>query len=94
MLQRFIDAQNESYAHALEEIKAGRKRSHWMWFIFPQMKWLGRSLTSMYYGIEGPDEAREYLAHPVLGKRLREISQVLPSLIQMMLMLYLARLMI
>jgi len=80
MLQRFIDAQNESYARALEEITDGRKRSHWMWFIFPQMKGLGRSSTSMFYGINDMDEAREYLAHPILGKRLREISQVLLQL--------------
>lgn len=80
MLQRFIDAQNESYVRALEEIKAGRKRSHWMWFIFPQMKGLGRSSTSMFYGINDMDEAREYLAHPILGERLREISQVLLQL--------------
>lgn len=80
MLQRFIDAQNESYVRALEEIKAGRKRSHWMWFIFPQLKGLGRSSASMFYGINGLDEAREYLAHPILGERLREISQVLLQL--------------
>ena len=80
MLQRFIDTQNESYVRALEEIKAGRKRSHWMWFIFPQMKGLGRSSTSMFYGINDMDEAREYLAHPILGERLREISQVLLQL--------------
>jgi len=80
MLQRFIDAQNETYVRALEEIKAGRKRSHWMWFIYPQMKGLGRSSTSMFYGINGLDEAREYLAHPILGERLREISQMLLQL--------------
>lgn len=80
MLQRFIDAQNESYVRALEEIKAGRKRSHWMWFIFPQMKGLGRSSTSIFYGMNDMDEAREYLAHPILGERLREISQVLLQL--------------
>lgn len=80
MLQRFIDAQSESYARALEEIKSGRKRSHWMWFIFPQLKGLGRSSASMFYGINGLDEAREYLAHPILGERLREISQVLLQL--------------
>lgn len=80
MLQRFIDAQNESYVRALEEIKAGRKRSHWMWFVFPQMKGLGRSSTSIFYGMNDMDEAREYLAHPILGERLREISQVLLQL--------------
>lgn len=80
MLQRFIEAQGIVYAQALKEIKAGRKRSHWMWFIFPQMKGLGRSSTSMFYGINGLDEAREYLAHPILGERLREISQMLLQL--------------
>lgn len=80
MLQRFIEAQKESYSRALEEITAGRKRSHWMWFIFPQMKGLGRSSTSIFYGINDMDEAREYLAHPILGERLREIAQVLLQL--------------
>lgn len=80
MLQRFIEAQGIVYAQALKEIKARRKRSHWMWFIFPQMKGLGRSSTSMFYGINDMDEAREYLAHPILGERLRKISQVLLQL--------------
>ncbi len=79
-LNRFIDAQQLSYATALQEIKSGRKRSHWMWYIFPQMKGLGFSSTSQYYGIERIDEARAYLAHPVLGERLIEICKALLAL--------------
>jgi len=80
-LARFKNAQDFGvYEKALQEIKNGRKMSHWMWFIFPQLKWLGRSSTSMFYGINGLDEAREYLAHPILGERLREISQMLLQL--------------
>lgn len=80
MLQRFIDAQEGIFDIALQEIKEGRKRSHWMWFVFPQLKGLGRSSTSMYYGIDDADEARKYLNHPILGKRLREISNTLIEL--------------
>lgn len=68
------------YDTALTEILNGRKRSHWMWFIFPQLKGLGRSAMSEYYGIDGESEAREYLTHPVLGNRLREISEALADL--------------
>jgi uncharacterized protein (DUF1810 family) len=72
-LQRFVDAQAGGvYEAALAELKAGRKRGHWMWFIFPQARGLGRSAMSEYYGISGPHETREYLAHPLLGPRLRE----------------------
>lgn len=71
-LQRFVRAQAETYEPALAELRAGRKRSHWMWFIFPQLRGLGRSETSRFYGLEGLAEARAYLAHPVLGPRLRE----------------------
>jgi len=74
-LQRFLDAQNQAYLRALSEIQAGQKKSHWMWYIFPQMKDLGRSETAIFYGIENLQEAREYLAHPVLGKHLIEITQ-------------------
>ncbi len=80
MLSRFIHAQGENYNRALEEIKAGRKRSHWMWFIFPQLKGLGRSAMSEYYGIDGESEAKEYLAHSELGMRLREITEALLEL--------------
>ena len=73
-LQRFLDAQTTAYPQALAEIKAGRKRSHWMWYIFPQIQGLGFSSTSRHYAIEDLAEAAAYLAHPVLGPRLREIS--------------------
>lgn len=76
-MQRFIVAQEDSYHRALCEVKAGRKCSHWMWYIFPQLKGLGRSSTSSFYGIAGLKEAQDYLSHPVLGSRLREISEVL-----------------
>jgi uncharacterized protein (DUF1810 family) len=72
-LQRFVDAQAGGvYEQALAEIKAGEKRSHWMWFIFPQHRELGRSATAKFYGLSGEAEARAYLAHPVLGPRYRE----------------------
>lgn len=73
-LSRFVDAQDEhgTYERAVAEIRAGRKMSHWMWFVFPQHVDLGRSPTAKHYGISGLDEARSYLAHPVLGPRLLE----------------------
>ena len=72
-LKRFVDAQAGGvYEQALSEIKAGEKRSHWMWFIFPQHVDLGRSATAEYYELSGEEEARAYLAHPVLGPRYRE----------------------
>ena len=67
---------------ALEEIRGGRKRSHWMWYIFPQLRGLGRSSEAWYYGIGDLEEARAYLSHPVLGRRLREITGVLLDLPQ------------
>lgn len=73
-LQRFIDAQSEDYALALSEIRQGMKRSHWIWYIFPQIKGLGFSYNSEYYGISSLQEARDYLNHEVLGKRLQEIT--------------------
>ena len=75
-LERFVEAQNEydTYETALKEIKAGRKRSCWIWFIFPQLKGLGFSYNAQYYGIEDSNEAKAYLNHPVLGPRLLEIS--------------------
>ena len=79
-LDRFLKAQELMYPWALREIKNGRKQTHWMWFIFPQLKALGQSSTSLYYGIEDLDEAKQYLAHPVLGTRLKEISEVLLNL--------------
>jgi uncharacterized protein (DUF1810 family) len=71
-LQRFVDAQEGVYATALAELRAGHKRSHWMWFIFPQIAGLGHSEMARRYAIRSADEAAAYLAHPVLGPRLRE----------------------
>lgn len=76
-LDRFLTAQALSYELALSEIRQGRKRSHWMWYIFPQLRALGRSTTAYTYGIADADEARAYLAHPVLSARLIEISTAL-----------------
>ena len=76
-LERFVKAQEGSYEIALNEIKKGRKESHWMWYIFPQVKGLGHSSTAQYYAIQGRAEAEAYLAHPVLSKRLFEISEEL-----------------
>jgi uncharacterized protein (DUF1810 family) len=71
-LDRFLAAQDEVYEHALAEIRAGHKQSHWMWFIFPQIAGLGFSETSRHFAIRNRGEAEAYLAHPVLGARLRE----------------------
>ena len=71
-LQRFVDAQRPVHDQALAELAAGRKRSHWMWFVFPQLAGLGSSPTAVRYAIGGAEEARAYLAHPVLGARLAE----------------------
>jgi uncharacterized protein (DUF1810 family) len=78
-LQRFVDAQDAggTYDTALAELRAGRKRSHWMWFVFPQVAGLGRSATAQRYALAGLAEARDYLAHPVLGPRLTECAQAL-----------------
>ena len=70
-LQRFVDAQARTYDAALAELTAGRKRTHWMWFVFPQLAGLGLSRTAQAYAIASLDEARAYLAHPLLGPRLR-----------------------
>src|SRR5687768_2566672 len=74
-LERFLDAQAGIYDEALAEIRAGRKQSHWMWFIFPQIAGLGFSDTSRHFAIRDRAEAEAYLAHPVLGTRLRECAQ-------------------
>jgi uncharacterized protein (DUF1810 family) len=79
-LQRFLDAQATDYPTAYAEIKAGRKRSHWRWYVFPQLRGLGFSETARYYGIVDAAEAEAYLKHPVLGSRLVEISQALLAL--------------
>ena len=76
-LQRFIDAQEKDYETALAEISQGRKRSHWIWYIFPQIQGLGFSETSKFYAIKNIDEAAEYLKHPVLGERLIRICHAL-----------------
>ena len=79
-LERFINAQQYDYPVALYELKAGYKESHWMWFIFPQYKGLGYSSIAKYYAIQSKEEAIAYVHHPILGKRLMEISQVLLDL--------------
>jgi uncharacterized protein (DUF1810 family) len=76
-LKCFLDAQANDFERALAEIKRGRKQSHWMWYIFPQIAGLGFSSTSKLYAIKDRSEAESYLAHPVLGKRLVEISNAL-----------------
>jgi uncharacterized protein (DUF1810 family) len=78
-LQRFIDAQSRdgTHAHALAELRAGRKVSHWMWFVFPQRAGLGQSAMSRTYAIDSPEEARAYVEHPVLGPRLVECAEAL-----------------
>ena len=76
-LDRFLEAQDKLYETALSEIKKGSKRSHWMWFIFPQLRGLGSSKMSYVFGINGIKEAKEYLNHPVLSKRLIEITEAL-----------------
>lgn len=79
-LQRFVDAQRRVYDTALAELRAGRKRTHWMWFVFPQLAELGRSPTARQYGISGLAEARAYLAHDLLSARLRECSKVVAAI--------------
>lgn len=79
-LNRFIKAQETSFEEALSEIKSGRKRSHWMWYIFPQYKGLGFSEKSTYYSINHLDEAKAYLNHPILGERLKFITNELLAL--------------
>ena len=76
-LERFVEAQEGVYARALAELRAGRKQSHWMWFVFPQIAGLGRSETSRRYAIGSLEEARAYLAHPVLSERLRRCTRTL-----------------
>jgi uncharacterized protein (DUF1810 family) len=73
----FVAAQDRVWPAVLDELRAGRKTSHWMWFVFPQIAGLGRSPMAQRYALAGADEAREYLAHPVLGPRLREAAELL-----------------
>lgn len=79
-LKRFLAAQTGSYATALAEIKCGGKRSHWMWYVFPQIAGLGASPTARFYAISSIDEAKAYLAHPLLGERLRTCAEALQEL--------------
>ena len=76
-LKRFLDAQERDYSRALAEIRNGRKQSHWMWYIFPQIAGLGYSETAQFYAIKDRQEAGDYLAHPILGSRLIEIANAL-----------------
>ena len=79
-LQRYLDAQAAAYPTALAEMQRGRKQSHWMWYIFPQIQGLGRSATAQHYALASEAEAAAYLAHPVLGSRLLAICRVLLAL--------------
>lgn len=79
-LRRFVDAQDRVYDTVLAELRNGAKRSHWIWFVFPQMRGLGRSATAQHYGIASLGEARAYLAHPVLGPRLRECTRLVAAI--------------
>lgn len=76
-MDRFIEAQERHYQLALTEVRAGNKQSHWVWYIFPQMRGLGRSYFAQMYGILDREEAEAYLSHEILGKRLREITEAL-----------------
>lgn len=78
-LARFVEAQRRDYQQALDELRAGAKRSHWIWYVFPQLRGLGRSEMAEHYGISGLDEARAYLAHPLLGPRLEDCARALLS---------------
>ena len=78
-LNRYVSAQRDIYATALAEVRAGKKRSHWMWFIFPQFRGLGSSEMSLYYAIGSIEEAKAYLDHPILGSRLFEITEAMNS---------------
>lgn len=77
MLDRFVEAQEPVYEEVVTELRAGRKHTHWMWFVFPQLRGLGRSETAWRYGIASAEEARAYSEHPVLGARLRECARLL-----------------
>jgi uncharacterized protein (DUF1810 family) len=79
-LQRFLDAQHKIYGQVRDELQGGRKESHWMWFIFPQLKGLGASVTAQKYAIQSLDEAKAYLDQPLLGFRLRECTQLVNAI--------------
>jgi len=74
-LSRFVHAQEDDYAHALAELRSGQKRTHWMWYIFPQLDGLAFSATAKHYALKSVEEAEAYLAHPLLGPRLRECAE-------------------
>lgn len=76
-LIRFLDAQDQIFAEVIEELTNGRNQTHWMWFVFPQLAGLGRSATAEHYAIRNLDQARRYLADPVLGERLREVVRLM-----------------
>jgi uncharacterized protein (DUF1810 family) len=79
-LERFVAAQRDVYPSVLEELRRGRKAGHWIWFIFPQLAGLGRSVTSQAFAIRSLEEARDYLAHPLLGARLHECASIVAAL--------------
>lgn len=79
-LRRFVEAQDPLYGTVIAELRNGAKRSHWMWFVFPQLRGLGRTSTAMRYGIASADEAKAYLAHEVLGARLRECARLVEAI--------------
>ena len=79
-LQRFVDAQDGAYDRVVDELRAGAKRTHWIWFVFPQLAELGSSSTARLYGIRSLAEAQAYLAHPVLGARLHECARLLADI--------------
>ncbi len=79
-LERFVAAQEPVYAQVCAELAAGRKRTHWMWFVFPQLKALGRSATAQFFGLDGAAESAAYWRHPVLGERLRHCAELLLQL--------------
>ena len=79
-LERFVAAQSDVYPSVLEELRRGRKSGHWIWFIFPQVAGLGRSTTSQAFAIRSLEEARAYVAHPILGARLRECASIVADL--------------
>jgi uncharacterized protein (DUF1810 family) len=78
-LQRFVDAQSPVYDQVLLELAEGAKRGHWMWFVFPQLRALGRSATAQHFGLGSLAEAQAYLAHPLLGPRLKQCTQAVPG---------------
>ena len=79
-LARFVQAQQRQYQDAIQELRSGRKQSHWIWFVFPQLRALGRSGTAHFFGLENTRQARAYWEHPVLGRRLRECVAALLSI--------------